>query len=204
MSRALVPNIALAGWLAADIARIHVFAGDLGVDLTATSIRWAEMAILAIAAVFVLLRPQALRQDTSPSAIAIAFSATLLPLIYGVVGVNSHSAPIGLAAQGLAILLMGSSMLCLGRNFSILPQYRSIVATGPYRLVRHPIYASYLLFDAVLIFGAGSLTGVMLWLAEFGLLAGRAGREETLLAASDPEYERYRTAVRWRLIPYVD
>ena len=204
MNRALVSNIALAGWLAADVVRIQIFAGDLGANLTASWIRWAEMAVLAIAVVFVLLRPQALRQDTSPSAIAIAFSATLLPIVYGVAGVHSHLVPMVLAAQALAIVLMGSSLLCLRRNFSILPQYRSVVATGPYRLVRHPIYASYLLFDGALVVGSGSTAGVMLWLAEFGLLAGRAAYEENLLADTDPDYARYRAAVPWRLVPYVD
>jgi protein-S-isoprenylcysteine O-methyltransferase Ste14 len=203
VNRTLVSNIALAGWLAADVVRLHIFAGDLGANLTASWIHWAEMAVLAIACVFVLLRPQALRQDASPSAIAIAFSATLMPIIYGMAGVDNHLVPMVLAAQALDIVLMGSSLLCLRRNFSILPQYRSIVATGPYRLVRHPIYASYLLFDGALVVGAGSMVGVMLWLAEFWLLAGRAGCEENLLACSDPDYARYTTSVRWRLVPYV-
>src|SRR5947209_4734543 len=37
------------------------------------------------------------------------------------------------------------SLLRLRRAFSIVPQARTLVTAGPYRIVRHPVYSSYLL-----------------------------------------------------------
>jgi protein-S-isoprenylcysteine O-methyltransferase Ste14 len=161
------------------------------------------MAGLAGLVLFVLLRPRPLRQDRSPSAVAVALSASVLPLGYGFLGMNAPLPAWALVTQGMAILLMAWSMVHLGRNFSILPQYRTIVAGGPYGLIRHPMYASYILFDGATVFGAPSLFGILLWVAEVALLVRRAGYEERLLAASDIEYEIYKEAVGGRLVPFV-
>jgi protein-S-isoprenylcysteine O-methyltransferase Ste14 len=199
----LIPNIALASWLVADIARIAIFAGDLSPRLPEALVLWAEVTVLAALALFVLLRPRPLREDRSPSAIAVALSGSVLPLGYGLLGLNAPLPAWALIAQAVAILLMAWSMLHLGRNFSILPQYRCIVAGGPYRVVRHPMYASYILFDGTMVLGAANIPGVLLWIAELVLLVRRAEYEERLLAASDIQYESYKHAVGDRLMPFV-
>ena len=96
---------------------------------------------------------------------------------------------------------MAASFIYLGRNFSIVPQYRSLTMHGPYTVVRHPIYGSYIVFDCALVFESNSLLGVTIWLAEAILLLVRAQYEEQLLATSDPAYTRYAARVRWRFVP---
>ena len=103
----------------------------------------------------------------------------------------------------MAAPLDGGATLALGTNFSLLPHYRTLVTAGPYRLVRHPLYASYLLADGTLAVGMASGAAVALWLVELALLADRARREERLLAAADPVYHAYAATVRYRLIPFI-
>ena len=44
----------------------------------------------------------------------------------------------------LGMILSIFSLASLGRSFSIIPQARKLVKSGPYRLVRHPIYVGEL------------------------------------------------------------
>jgi protein-S-isoprenylcysteine O-methyltransferase Ste14 len=200
LAASLAANVTLAGWLAADMVRIALFAGkefDIGWQAL------AEVGILGIAAVMVLLRPRPRRTDASPRTLAVVIAATLLPLLYAEAGMAAEASHGIIPVQACALALMGWATLSLGTNFSVLPHYRSLVTAGPYGLVRHPLYASYLLFDAALAIGMASVTAAALWLAEFALLLDRARREERLLAASDAGYRRYAVAVPWRLVPFL-
>lgn len=193
-------NVALAGWLAADMLRIWLFAGK---SFDSGWRELAEAAILGLAAVMVLLRPRPQRSDASPGTVAIALAAMLLPLLYGVTGELTEPTRGIVFAQACALAVMGWATFSLGTNFSVLPHYRSLVTAGPYGLVRHPLYASYLLFDATIVAGTASAAAVALWLAEFALLASRAQREERMLIASDEAYREYAAAVPYRLFPFL-
>jgi protein-S-isoprenylcysteine O-methyltransferase Ste14 len=88
------------------------------------------------------------------------------------------------------------SITYLGRNFSLVPQYRWVVAGGPYAVVRHPMYGSYLLFDGALAVASMSWATGVLWLAEAALLLLRAQREEKLLENNEPAFRAYLVRVR--------
>src|SRR5262249_45824424 len=53
----------------------------------------------------------------------------------------------GLVLVTLGACLSFASLLTLGRCFGIRPALRGLVAPGPYRLVRHPMYLAYVLAD---------------------------------------------------------
>ena len=80
---------------------------------------------------------------------------------------------------------------------------QTVVTTGPYRHVRHPMYAGMsLLFVGVpLLLGSGyGLALAPVWIA---LLACRIPIEERMLREKLPGYADYAARVRWRLVPGV-
>jgi protein-S-isoprenylcysteine O-methyltransferase Ste14/uncharacterized membrane protein (UPF0127 family) len=92
------------------------------------------------------------------------------------------------------------SLLSLGKSFGIVPANRKIVCAGAYRIVRHPLYISEIVFYTGFVTGNPSLQNVIMILL---ILAGQLYRsvsEETLLAI-DPSYRSYREKVRYRFIP---
>ena len=79
----------------------------------------------------------------------------------------------------------------------------TVISTGPYRYVRHPIYAAMVVFVAGTALLLGSWSGVLLGLVFVAILARRATLEERALQAELPGYAAYMGRVRYRLIPYV-
>ncbi|HEX3641108.1 MAG TPA: isoprenylcysteine carboxylmethyltransferase family protein [Ktedonobacteraceae bacterium] len=80
---------------------------------------------------------------------------------------------------------------------------QTVVSTGPYHYVRHPMYAAALL----LMFGTtlllGSWYGLLLVLIFVGMIAGRAVLEERTLREELQGYDSYMAQVKYRLIPYI-
>lgn len=102
-------------------------------------------------------------------------------------------------ARGLALvftlagtLLAFWSVWHLGRSFSLLPQARTLVTTGPYRYVRHPIYLGGLLITVAEVWLRFSWATVALNLLFVGAQLVRMRYEEMVLAQAFPEYGAYR------------
>ena len=74
--------------------------------------------------------------------------------------------------------------------------------TGPYRLVRHPVYLGWILA----LFGVAHMTGDRLAFATITtiyLLIAIPWEERSLATTFGDKYERYKRQVRWRVVPYV-
>ena len=90
--------------------------------------------------------------------------------------------------------------LALGRSFGIAPANRGVVMRGPYVLVRHPIYAGYLMTHAAFLVAHPAPWNVAVILVADGALVVRALIEERVLSA-DAEYQSYCRRVGWHLVP---
>jgi protein-S-isoprenylcysteine O-methyltransferase Ste14 len=94
------------------------------------------------------------------------------------------------------------ALLTLRRNFSVFPEARNLVRHGPYSLVRHPLYAAYIL--TYLLVAVPRLSLAALILAALGIAgeAWRARNEERVLVAAFSDYGDY-AAKTPRFIPQV-
>src|SRR5215213_8393230 len=78
-----------------------------------------------------------------------------------------------------------------------------VVSTGPYRYVRHPMYAGMFLFFPAGALLLGSWWGLLLCAVLLGLLVWRIPLEERVLENGLTGYEEYERNVRYRLIPRI-
>ncbi len=80
-------------------------------------------------------------------------------------------------------------------------QGQSVVTTGPYRYVRHPLYGGAILFFLGTPLLLGSWYGLAVAPVMIAFLAARARMEEKTLRQELEGYEEYAARVRYRLIP---
>lgn len=115
-----------------------------------------------------------------------------------------------------ARLVLGAALIAAGAVFAVWasrelgraltpfpkPKPTGLVTSGPFAVVRHPIYLGLL---GVFV-GYGLLTGVLalaLTVGLAGLWIGKTRVEERLLADVYPDYVAYCGRVRWRIVPTV-
>ncbi len=80
---------------------------------------------------------------------------------------------------------------------------QKVISTGPYSVVRHPMYAGAFLLVFSTPLALGSWVALPLPIPLMLVIVARLLDEERLLSATLPGYEAYRQRVRWRLIPYI-
>jgi protein-S-isoprenylcysteine O-methyltransferase Ste14 len=78
-----------------------------------------------------------------------------------------------------------------------------VVRTGPYRIVRHPMYAGAILLMVGMPLWLGSWAGVVLSAVPLSTVILRLLSEERFLRRELPGYTEYTQKVRWRLVPFV-
>ena len=194
-----VANWSLAAWISLDAIRCFITAaGANGWTV------WSEFAlglVWLVNASFVIRREPPTGRLQSRWKTAVIAASLLLPVGYLFVSVDPSRVSIWLStAEWLSTASLLWSIVALGRNFSVLPQRRRIVRTGPYAIVRHPIYASYLVFDLLYCFSTPGILSAALWMTEVLILYLRARWEEEVLR-EDEAYRAYCRMVRSRFIP---
>jgi protein-S-isoprenylcysteine O-methyltransferase Ste14 len=159
--------------------------------------------VLVVALFFT--RSQARATSSSLLARTLAYAGTFTPFIL----IFTRSPETGITPTLLSISIMTCGMLfalyslkTLGRSFGIMPQARALVWSGPYRLIRHPLYVG-----EIMALGGTILTGFTI--AKFGVFllsaaiqSYRAIQEEKVLEETIPEYSVYKAATK-RFIPGV-
>jgi protein-S-isoprenylcysteine O-methyltransferase Ste14 len=82
-------------------------------------------------------------------------------------------------------------------------QGQHVISSGPYGVVRHPMYASALLYLIGTPLALGSYWGLLALAAMVPFIVWRLIDEEQVLEVELPGYREYRSHVRYRLIPGV-
>ena len=106
----------------------------------------------------------------------------------------------GLVLVTISAFLSLASLLSLGRSFGILPAWRRLVTKGPYHLVRHPMYLSYLLSDVGYNLQEWNYGTLLVVLVGWTSLIYRILAEERVLS-HDAGWPAYVASVPYRLLP---
>jgi protein-S-isoprenylcysteine O-methyltransferase Ste14 len=109
---------------------------------------------------------------------------------------------VGLVFQFSGLCLMQVALLYLGRHFGLLPANRGLVTRGPFRLIRHPVYAAWLVYASGTLMVVPTIRNLELVALTIPFMVWRITLEEELLD-HDPQYRAYRQRVHWRLVPGV-
>jgi protein-S-isoprenylcysteine O-methyltransferase Ste14 len=184
---------------------------------------WLYLAILLIPMLFVLLyllkndpglleRRMRLRERETEQKRIVKTYIFFLILAFLLPGFDHRfgwsNAPVAavVAADILVLLGYGTFFLVLRENSYAsriveVEQEQKVISSGPYALVRHPMYLgiSVLYFFSPL--ALGSWWAMIPALMIFPILVGRIRNEETVLARDLQGYQEYMHKTRYRLIP---
>ena len=93
----------------------------------------------------------------------------------------------------------------MGKFTNISPRLKNnapLRTSGPYRLVRHPMYLAVMIFCTAFLIKSLSLYMAFLWLALLLVLACKIHYEEKILRDRFPDYQSYANRTR-RIIPFL-
>jgi protein-S-isoprenylcysteine O-methyltransferase Ste14 len=82
-------------------------------------------------------------------------------------------------------------------------RHQHVIDTGPYRIVRHPMYTSVIPFMIGMALWLGSYAAAIFAILPIAVLMIRLLLEEKFLRRELPGYEQYTTRTRFRLVPFV-
>jgi protein-S-isoprenylcysteine O-methyltransferase Ste14 len=205
-------RLPLLGWglfaATAQFAGLSQLVGSKSVDFVyvihiATRLSTVAFLLLMTAAVVLRTRPLGKASGLEPRIAALVGSF----MMYGILLFPRRD--LFLSGEIIATLLMmlGNAgavvaLSQLGRSFSVMAETRQLVTTGPYRIVRHPLYfAEEIAIIGVFLQFASPWTALLL-LVQIGFQLRRMHNEELVLTAQFPEYTAYRRTTA-RLIPGV-
>jgi protein-S-isoprenylcysteine O-methyltransferase Ste14 len=156
---------------------------------------------LVVVLTLVRRRPQFVDRSAA-GVVTTALSLAGPPLLRAVEapGVVPDAVTAIVSAAGLGVVILGK--VALGRSFGIAPANRGVVIRGPYGLVRHPIYAGYLLTHVAFLVAHPSPWNAAVIVVADGALIVRALIEERVLS-TDEKYRSYCQRVGWHLVPGV-
>jgi protein-S-isoprenylcysteine O-methyltransferase Ste14 len=121
------------------------------------------------------------------------------------------------SAMSLYFVIVGDVLVVIGFYFIFLvykenpftsatievAREQKVISTGPYTIVRHPMYASALLYLVGTPLALGSFWGLLPFVAMIPFLIWRLYDEESFLARNLSGYTEYQKKVRHRLIPFI-
>lgn len=164
----------------------------------------------AIAIVYIIRRPPLRgRHDVAAVAVAMYASFILLGLrpLLEFMAVEMARFPGWSVILANVLIAIGAafsiySLLYLRLNFSILPEARGLTTSGPYRIVRHPVYLGEIFGAVGLTIALPSLLSLLVLVTFIGAQLVRTRMEEQVLSGQLPGYAEYARQTP-RLIPFI-
>ena len=150
---------------------------------------------------FIVTRRTGAQMTLRPTDWLLAVLGTMLPLL-----IQPSAAPLA-AVIATSLMLAGVSIslwaqLTLRHAFGLAAANRGVVDRGPYRIVRHPMYAGYLLTSMGILLANPLAVNLLIIVLASGCQVARILAEEAVLK-TDPRYAELLTTVRRRLVPGV-
>ncbi len=192
------------GWIAVTFQLIPLLRMDLEDPDTLRRIvsLLADLTFLTLLVVLILVRRTPSRKQPGflPRLAAFLgmFGLAALPFTPSSSGANLVWIAAGLEVAGHVLMLF--SLLWLGRSFSIFPEARRLITTGPYAIVRHPLYLAEEVAVIGMVLNHLSWIAVLIAVAHLAVQIARMGWEEQVLTDAFPEYAAYRVRVK-RFLP---
>jgi protein-S-isoprenylcysteine O-methyltransferase Ste14 len=145
-----------------------------------------------------------IRPDSFKSAVfvVIQFAAIFLIIISG------KTTPDNVFVSGLLIIFISLgiwALIIMKFNFNVAPdpvKNITLVKTGPYKYIRHPMYTSVLGFMACTVFIDFGFDRLALWIILAADIMFKLEYEEKLLKNLIPEYSEYRKSTK-KIIPFI-
>jgi protein-S-isoprenylcysteine O-methyltransferase Ste14 len=118
--------------------------------------------------------------------------------------------PVALEAFGILLVAFGFFVVYLVFRVNTftagtieIAKEQIVVSSGPYAIVRHPMYSGALILLLGTPLTLGSIWGLLLFLPMTAVIVGRLLDEETLFAQELRGYREYCQKVQFRLVPYM-
>jgi protein-S-isoprenylcysteine O-methyltransferase Ste14 len=156
--------------------------------------------------------PRAEKEPAQKIIVLLAMLGFIAMLVVSVLGHrfgwSSVPASVSVLADGLIALAFLFVFFVFRENsFSAstiqIAEGQTVISTGPYALVRHPMYAGALVMLLALPVALGSWWGLLVVVLKLPVLIWRLLDEERFLRQNLAGYAQYQTKVRYRLLPLI-
>jgi protein-S-isoprenylcysteine O-methyltransferase Ste14 len=160
---------------------------------------FAALAFNLLLIYLIVVRTEPVRRSSGVLPRLCGFAGTFLGV--GILQLKPQTLSLSWQTVAAALVFAGSLgsaivLARLGKSFSIMPEARNLVTSGPYAYARHPLYAMEFLTLAGTAIQFAQPWAVLLALGVTVLQVLRTLFEERVLAAAYPEYARYRALVK--------
>lgn len=164
---------------------------------------WLLLVAESCVVFFVLFRRSTNSISRRPLDWALGFGGTLAPMLV-IASSDTPLVPLALCSfliiGGMLFQLYAKFTLRL--SFGVIAANRGVKVSGPYRFMRHPMYAGYTLTHLGFLLSGPNWWNLGVYSLGLALNISRILAEERVLMA-DPAYQELSRKVRYRLIPYV-
>jgi protein-S-isoprenylcysteine O-methyltransferase Ste14 len=161
-----------------------------------------------------IVRRSTMREKERTQRRVLAFGTPLLLAALVIPGFDHRfgwsNPPLVVVVAALAVSLIGYLSILLvflenrwaGRTIETYAG-QQVISTGPYAIVRHPMYAGTSFLYVATPLALGSWWAVLPALAFIPVFVFRIRNEEEVLVRELAGYDEYRSEVRYRLVPFV-